>query len=142
MTVKEKLIKNMTKFQLAGKPGHRPTEHLYVVLSVIGMAECKKESYILALYDLKKYYDRENLEDCMNEVYKNEVETKPYRLLYKMNEDIKIRVQTPVGTTKEEKVGCIVGQGTNEGNIISSVSIDGGVKEKFHDKEEKETKDK
>ena len=59
-----------------------------------------------------------------------------------MNEDIKIRVQTPVGTTKEEKVGCIVGQGTNEGNIISSVSIDGGVKEKFHDKEEKETETK
>ena len=36
----------MTKFQLAGKPGHRPTEHLYVILSLIGMAQCNKESYL------------------------------------------------------------------------------------------------
>ena len=69
MKVKEKLIQNMTKFQLAGKPGHRPTEHLYVVLSLIEMAERNKEPLILALYDLQKYYDREHLEDCMNEKY-------------------------------------------------------------------------
>ena len=49
-----------------------------------------------------------------------------------MAENIKIKVQTPMGTTEEENVGCIVGQGTNEGNVLSSVSIDGGVKEKFH----------
>ena len=133
MSVKEKLIKNMTKFQLAGKPGHRPTEHLYVVLSLIAMAERKKEPLILALYDLKKYYDCENIEDCMNEIYKSGVKNKPYRLLFKMNENISIRVQTPVGTTEEENVGNIVGQGTNEGNIISSVSINGGVREKFHE---------
>ena len=59
----------MTEFQLAGKPGHWPTEHVYVVFSSISMAERNKEPIILALYDLKKFYDSDNMEDCKNEVY-------------------------------------------------------------------------
>ena len=39
----------------------------------------------------------------MSEVYNKEIKNKPYRLLYKMNEEIKIRVETPVGTTEEKK---------------------------------------
>ena len=35
METKEQMINNMTKFQLASKPGHRATEHLFCVMSLI-----------------------------------------------------------------------------------------------------------
>ena len=54
------------------------------------------------------------------------VKGKVYRLVYKLNEESVIRV-------KVTEVGEKVGQGTNEGAIISTVYLDGGVQEEFAD---------
>ena len=71
----------------------------------------------------------------MNEVYKNEVRGKLYRLLFEMNKNTKISVQTPVGLTEERDTGEGVGQGTLEGAIVSAVNLDNGVNDFFHDSE-------
>ena len=68
----------MSKFQIATKPGHRSTEHLYVVMSVIGLCEKKDTAIIITMYDLKKYFDSENLHDCMSELYKSNIKGKLY----------------------------------------------------------------
>ena len=39
---KDNLISNMSKFQLATKPGHRATEHLFTVMSI--MENCESEN--------------------------------------------------------------------------------------------------
>ena len=47
----------------------------------------------------------------MNELYKNDVRGKLYRLIFEMNKDTKIKVVTPVGLTEEANTGERVGQG-------------------------------
>ena len=71
------------------------------------------------MWDLSKFFDRESLTDCMNELYKSKVQGKLYRLLYTMNRNTRICVQTPVGVTDEQDTGEGVGQGTLEGALIS-----------------------
>ena len=57
------------------------------------------------------------------------------RLLYTMNKNTRISVQTPVGTTDERDTGEGVGQGTLEGALVSAVHLDSGVNEHFPDSE-------
>ena len=67
--VKEPIFNNMSKFQIACRPGHRPSEHLFVVKSVINYYRNIKKGIIATSFDLKKFFDIENLEDCMNSLY-------------------------------------------------------------------------
>ena len=132
---KERMITNLTKFQIATKPGHRTQEHLFVIKSVLALYMSYGKAIILSMWDLSKNFDRESLTDCMNELYKSKVQGKLYRLLYAMNRNTRICVQTPVGVTDEQDTGEGVGQGTLEGALISAVNLDTGVDEFFHDSE-------
>ena len=146
MAAKDNLISNMTKYQIATKPGHRATEHVFVVLSRMAMYEVKGKGMIISVFDLSKYFDSESLQDCCGKIYSNKVKGKVYRLLYTLNKNVRIRVKTPVGETKSQDAGPTVTQGSSEGTIISAVNLDNGLREEFHDKvddkeEEKEQED-
>jgi hypothetical protein len=56
------------------KPGHRVQEYLFVIKSVIGLAELNNTAIALQLY-----FDRESLADGLNELHKNQVKGKVYR---------------------------------------------------------------
>ena len=128
---KDSLISNMSKFQIGAKPGHMAQEHLFVMKSVLSLQIDLGEPVFLSMWDVSKFFDRESLRDCMSEVYNNQVRGKLYRLIFNMNNDTRISVQTPVGVTDECKIGESVGQGTLEGAIISAVNLDNGVKNFF-----------
>ena len=132
---KERLIGNMSKFQIGTKPHHRAQEHIFVLKSVISLYLYYDKPIILTMWDVSKFFDRESLSDCMNEIYKNEVKGKIYRLLYEMNKNTRISVHTPVGVTEEEDTGEGLGQGTLEGAIVSAVNLDNGVNDFFCDSE-------
>ena len=132
---KDKLFANMSKYQIGAKAGHRPQERLFVLKSIIALNLQNNKSFFLSLYDISKFFDRESLRDCLNEVHKYGVQGKLYRLLYGMNENTRISVQTPVGTSDECDTGETVGQGTLEGAVVSAVSLDKGVQEFFCDSE-------
>ena len=132
---KDKMIENMSKFQIGTKPGHRAQEHLFVLKSVIALYLHYNIALILSMWDVSKFFDREALADCMNELYKNKVQGKLYRLLFEMNKNTKISIQTPVGLTEEKDTGQGVGQGTLEGALVSAVNLDNGVGDMFHDSE-------
>ena len=133
---KDKLFANMSKYQIGTKPGHRVQEHLFVIKSVIALYLKYDKPLVLTMYDVSKFFDRENLRDCMNELYKNEVRGKLYRLIFKMNMSTKISVQTPVGLSGERDIGESVGQGTVDGAVISAVNLDNGVTDFFRDSED------
>ena len=132
---KEKLLSNMSKYQIGAKPGHMPQEHLYVIKSVISLYALLGIPLFLTMWDMSKFFDRESLKDCMNELYKNEIRGKLYRLIYEMNKETHIRVQTPVGLTDECNTGEGLGQGTLEGAFVSAVNLDNGVSDFFKDSE-------
>ena len=124
------MIYNLTKV-----PNSRAQEHLFVLKSVITLYMMYDKTVILSMWDLSKFFDRESLSDCLNELYKSNVKGKLYRLLYMMNKNTRISVQTPVGITEECDTGEGVGQGTLEGALVSAVNLDSGVNGYFHDSE-------
>ena len=132
---KPNMMENMSKYQIGTKPGHRAQEHLFAIKSVIGLYEQMGRAIILQLWDISKYFDRESLVDGLNELYKNNVRGKLYKLLYMMNKDTRISVRTPVGVTEERDTGEGWGQGTIEGAICSAVNLDNGVRDFFADSE-------
>ena len=96
LEAKENLIENMSKFQIATKLGHRATEHIFVILSLMALYEMKGKALIISMYDISKYFDSESLLDCCSEVYRNKVKGKVYRLLFQLNKNVRIRVKTSV----------------------------------------------
>ena len=105
LETKDLLINNMTKFQIASRPGHRAIEHVFCVMSLIQLKEKEGNAVYLSLFDLQKYFDRESIFDCQYEVYKSAVRGKMYRLMFLMNENTRIKVRTPVGLTDSDDVG-------------------------------------
>ena len=83
----------MSKYQIATKPGHRATEHTYVLISLMDLYEKEGKSCIISMIDLKQYFDSENLYDCCSEVYKNKIRGKIYRLFFQLNKNVRITVK-------------------------------------------------
>ena len=98
------------------------------------MNESYEQGFILSLFDISKFFDRENLIDVMSEAHKSGVKGKTYRLLFELNKETIIKVNTPLGETEEYNTGSGLGQGTVEGAILSSNNLDKGVEENFSDK--------
>ena len=90
----------MSKYQIGTKPNHRAQEHLFLLKSVIALYDYLGKALILQLWDISKYFDRESLTDGLNELYKNKIRGKLYKLLYELNKDTRIRVRTRAGTFK------------------------------------------
>ena len=130
---KPEIFRNLSKFQIATKPGHRPQEHIFVLKSLIQLNHSLGKALILQTYDYSKFFDRESLTDCMNALYKSNVKGKLYILLYLMNQKTKFRVRTPVGLTDDALRGEGLAQGSLEGALVSSVSLDSDVMEYFKD---------
>ena len=84
-------------------------------------------------FDLSKFYDVEQLKDCMFEVYNCQVKGKIYRLIYNMNKSVKIQIKTSVGMTQSKELHDVVQQGTIESGVISSVNIGKGIDVTFKD---------
>ena len=121
----------MTEFQIGTKPGHRAQEHLFVLKSIIALYNSYDRAVLLQLWDISKFFDREHLRDAMDVLYNRGTRGKLYRLLFELNKNTIVKVRTAVGDTEEEDTGEGLGQGTNEGALISASSIDYTVNEHF-----------
>ena len=121
----------MSKFWIACQPSHRPSEHLFVIKSVIAKYLMEKKFLILSSFDLRKMFDFEDIFDCLEKVHSSEVKGKLYRLIFNMNKNVKIKIRTPVGDSNEANTGPIVTQGSVDSGILSSVSIGNNVEEAF-----------
>ena len=69
------------------------------------------------------FFYSEDIFDCFGELYSSDVKGKVYRLLYEMNKNTRITIQTPVGDTQPKDTGPIVTQGSVEGPVLSSVML-------------------
>ena len=55
------IFDNMPKFQIACRPGHRASEHLFTIKSAIAFFASKKKVLIASSFDLEKFFDSEDL---------------------------------------------------------------------------------
>ena len=58
---KPKIVAGCTKFQIGAIPKHQSQEHLFTLKSVMELYESLKIALILQLFDLGKFFDKENL---------------------------------------------------------------------------------
>ena len=121
----------MSPNQIGAVPGHRSQEHLFTVKSLIALTEKNNDALALQLFDLKKYFDRECLQDCLGELYRANVKGKLYKLLYELNKDTRIRVRTAVGDSEPREINEGVAQGSMEGSLISSLGLSKGATDFF-----------
>ena len=131
--VKEKMMQNMTKYQLGTKKGHQPQEHIFVIKSLMEINQKYNQVMIINLYDISKFFDGENLLDVLGEAYPAGLKGKVYRLMHEMNKNTIIKVRTAVGETEEEEIDAGLGQGGPESAILSALSLDKGVQQYFAD---------
>ena len=94
-SAQETIFNNMTKFQMACKPGHRSSEHLFVLCNVISLFKEQKKGFLVLSFDLKMFFDFEEISDVMDSLYRRNIRGKLYRLLYNMNQKVKIKVTRP-----------------------------------------------
>ena len=131
--VKDKLMESMTKFQLGTKKGHRPQEHIFVLKSVMALYEMYKEGLLINLFDISKFFDKEELHDVLGEAYSGGLRGKYYKLMYEVNKNTIIKVRTAIGETEEACLDPGLGQGGVESGILSAKSLDKGVDDYFSD---------
>ena len=67
--MKSKVQEKTTKFQIGGMKGHRSTEHLFSVKSVIAYYAMIRQPLIMQCIDIRKYFDKENLRDALNTLH-------------------------------------------------------------------------
>ena len=99
--------------------------------------EAEGKAGLIAMIDLRKYFDSESAPDCWSEIYRNNVQGKIYRLLFQLNKKARIKVRTPVGISDSCETNPLVSQGSSKGAIMSAVNLDNGISDYFHDKEER-----
>ena len=94
--------------------------------------EEKKDSGILSLYDMEKFFDKESLLDCMNTLnLRANINAKCYRMWFKLNENTKISVKTSVGESDRAPIFDSVGQGSFGAALVSSLNIGCAIEELF-----------
>ena len=82
------IFENLSQFQIACRPGHIPSEHIFVLKSVFAKLEKEKKGLLVSSFDLKTFFDSEDIFDILNKVYSSKVRGKLYGLIYHMNENI------------------------------------------------------
>lgn len=130
--MKPKIVDATPKFQLGGMPGASSVEHLVVLKTWMKMKEIKKENGIFMCFDMAKFFDKESLLDCMDTLNtKAKVDSKSYRLWYKLNESTEIRVKTSVGLSDTAKIEDSIGQGSGGAALVSSLNIGAAMHDTF-----------
>ena len=74
--------------------------------------------------DLEKRFDKHWLKDCMIELWRTKIPANEAYLVYLMNKQSKIQIDTPMGMTNIIEVDEIVRQGTVFGPMLCGIVTD------------------
>ena len=130
--MKPDIVKACPNIQLGGIPEASSDDHLITLKQTMKNKEERKEGLIVNTYDMKKFFDKEDLTDALytlNKVAK--VDDQSYRIWYKMNQDTRISVKTSVGLSRSANVKDSLGQGSMGAALVSTINIGNAVQETF-----------
>ena len=101
------------------------------VKGIISYYKSLNKLLILQCFNIKKYFDSENLKDAMHSLYNYGIRGKLYNLIFELNKSNQIKIKTSVGMSESFEVGPTVAQGSIGGGLISSCNLDFTVNEYF-----------
>ena len=101
-----------------------PGDCLLLLSEIIRVKKRQGKKCYIVFGDAVKCFDKLWLKDSLVELYKAGCEPQDIQMIYNMNRDTVIEIETPCGTTEKVQVGDIVKQGTVLGPTLCCVSID------------------
>ena len=99
--------------------------------TLMAWAEHKGVGIIFLIMDIKSFFDKENIFDCLETMERLNINQKAVRVWYKLNKDTEVAVKTTCGMTKTATVGDCLGQGTAGAGLVSQANIDHGLDNYF-----------
>ena len=134
---KKKILESASPMQCGGLPGHRASEHLFSMLSVIALYLDRGDPFLAQLYDLVKFFDKEVLKLVMDSMYSSaKIKGKEYRNIYEMSRRNKIRVRTGAGYSEYADAGELLAQGSGGGALYSQKYLDSRMVKMFDGSED------
>ena len=107
----EKNIK-MHECQNGGQKGRSAVDNVLILMAIIdNNRRLKRKTYIIYA-DAEKCFDKLWLQDCLIDLYQIGMRAKEISLIYKMNKNIQVVIDTPVGRTEVFNTEDVVKQGT------------------------------
>ena len=129
---KQKILESASSMQCGGLPGHRASEHLFSMMSVIGLYLHLGKPFLGQLFDLQTFFDKEVLQLVMDCLYSSAgVKGKEYRNIFLMNKRSRIRVRTGAGHSEYEEAGELLPQGSGGAALYSQKYLDYNVGKMF-----------
>ena len=120
----DKIMEYISDFQMGGVKMRSPADCLLLLSEVIRQKKKAGKKCYIVFGDAVKCFDKLWLKDSLVELYKAGCEPQDIQMIYNLNNNTIIEVETPCGTTKKFNVGEIVKQGTVLGPTLCCVSID------------------
>ena len=121
------ILDGVSEYQIGGIEGHRPSEHLYTMKTVLRNREIRKQATWVSLFDLKKFFDVQANKDAMEALHQVGVTGPLYRMVFKICARNILIAKTPVGETRPFTVGPIIAQGSSMGALVSALNLDRAV---------------
>ena len=122
--------KNMSDSNVGARKSKNIRNHIFVLNGVINEAVNSKNLGVdIEILDYKQCFDSMWLEESINDLWEAGIDDDNLALIYKMNEEVNVKVKTPFGFTKEENVQRIIMQGETFGPLSCSVQVDSFGKE-------------
>ena len=114
-TIMEELINrrllcliNFSQAQAGGKKGASTTDHVFILRNIMAAAKKEGKHLIISFFDVKKAYDRADMNDMLYILHKHGLKGKTWRLTRALNVGLTAKVKTKTGLTrtiKREKGG-------------------------------------
>ena len=107
-TIPEEILSNrisklahFTQAQAGGRKGGSTTDHVFTLKNIITIAKKERRNIIITYYDVVKAYDRADMQDMCYSMYQCGITGKLWRLMKSINEELKAKINTKAGLTRE-----------------------------------------
>ena len=101
--VNRRLLKTIevSQAQAGGQKGASTTDHVFILRNIIEISKKEGRHLLISFFDVKKAYDRANMDDMLYILHKNGFSGKIWRLTRLLNVDLTARIKTKAGLTRE-----------------------------------------
>ena len=96
-------LMDFTQAQAGGRKGSSPADHIFIIRNIISIAKADKRNIIITFYDVRKAYDKADMNDMLYSLNKSNVSGRLWRLTKSLNQGLTARVNTKAGITREIK---------------------------------------
>ena len=118
----EEIINSISEMQMAGKKHHSVIHNIILVSAIIAENKKNRRPTYMFFADAEKCFDKLWLKDCIVELAELGVPPIDLEMLYQMNKEAIVQINTPVGDIDNITIEELVRQGTVYGPIFCCAS--------------------